>query len=341
MAKGSRCSARCSRRTCARRRVEAEIHRRAAVLVEGGLRVHQLLAGDDGRGFEDVENALLVQRGQDLVADARRLAGISVSTDHRLEGQKRRGADDLLELRGRADAGNLDQDALRALSLDGRLAGAHLVDAAADDLEGLAHRAVVGGALLRLRERHHDLVALAAHLQVLGARAGKRHDRAGEPARDLQRARHAVGLGDAHAQLVGRGRLQADRAHGVALVAQRVAQLGPERLHPAFVDVPDLNLGQQMRAAAQVEAEIDDAGGQPRRPEPRLGLQPRRRALALDGGDRVVTGLHPLVEQVRHGQKQSGGHDEPDQDALPEIELEHFADLSSGAAVRTPRARSC
>jgi hypothetical protein len=60
----------------------------------------------------------------------------------------------------------------------------------------------------------------------------------------------------------------ADRAHGVAQVAQRVAHLGPERIHPRLVDILDRDLGQKMRAPAQVEPEIDQRGGQERPASP-------------------------------------------------------------------------
>ena len=57
---------------------------------------------------------------------------------------------------GAADAGHLDQDAVAALPLDRRLARADLVDAAADDLERLAHGALVRRALLGLGQAHDD-----------------------------------------------------------------------------------------------------------------------------------------------------------------------------------------
>ena len=60
--------------------------------------------------------------------------------DDRVERQPRGLADDLQQLLRRADPRHLHQDPVRALALDRRLAGAGLVDAAADDLQALLQR---------------------------------------------------------------------------------------------------------------------------------------------------------------------------------------------------------
>ena len=57
-----------------------------------------------------------------------------------LEGHLRGRAEQLLDVLGIADAGQLDEDAVVAFALDGRLLGAGLVDAAADDLDRLVDR---------------------------------------------------------------------------------------------------------------------------------------------------------------------------------------------------------
>jgi hypothetical protein len=198
--------------------------------------------------------------------------------------------------------GHLDQDAVGALALDGRLAGAGLVHPAADDLERLLHGAVVGGGAFGGRQRDHDLVAVGGTSRLVRAGAGKHAaHRAGQVAHHLQRPRHALGLGYLHAQL-GRWRgLAAHVAdHGRALGAERVAHLGPERVDAVRIDVGDQHLGQQMRAAAQIEPEVDDGRGQPVGPERALvGQFGRHHALRLDRAHGVVVPLDAVIEQVR------------------------------------------
>ena len=104
-----------NRQTCARRRrVEAEVHRRAAVLVKRRLRIDQFLAGHHRGFFEDVD-----RRPASSIDGSRCCArpGIaprhrSVRPHNRVEGQLGGGADQRLQLGRRADAGHLDQDAV-------------------------------------------------------------------------------------------------------------------------------------------------------------------------------------------------------------------------------------
>jgi hypothetical protein len=137
---------------------------------KGGLAVGQVVARHDRRLFEDVEHPLLVHRRQDLLARLHAFIGAVGAAHHRLEGQPRGGADQVLQLLRRADARHLDQDPVRALALDRRLPRAGLVDAAAHDLDRLLHRPVVGGRPLRLAQRDDQRVALPAHVQRRGTR---------------------------------------------------------------------------------------------------------------------------------------------------------------------------
>ena len=67
-------------------------------------------------------------------------------------------------------ARHLHQDAVGALALDRRLAGAGLVHPAADDLEALLHGPLVERRLLRVGQRHHELVALGPRLELAARR---------------------------------------------------------------------------------------------------------------------------------------------------------------------------
>ena len=85
-------------------------------------------------------------------------------------------------------------------------------------------------------------------------------------------------------------------------VAERLPDVALERLHPVGDEALAVDLEQEMRAAAQVEAEHDLPLRQPRRP----------------GGDRLGG------EEVRDGQAMMPAtHDEQDERDLPAREIEH------------------
>jgi hypothetical protein len=72
-----------------------------------------------------------------------------------------------------------------------------------------------------------------------------------------------------------------------------------------------------MRAAAQIEPEIDQRGGQEVRPaRQRRGVLLRGDPRRLDRRGGVVVPLHPRVEQVRHREGQTRQHDEDDGDPV-------------------------
>ena len=127
--------------------IEAEADDRLVVL-EGGLRVDQRVAADhhplahDIGGGPDLRGPPLLGR-QDLVAGRQPAAARVLERDagvDQLEGQLGGAPEQRLDVLGIVDAGQLDQDAVRALALDRRLLGPGLVDAAADDLDRLIDR---------------------------------------------------------------------------------------------------------------------------------------------------------------------------------------------------------
>ena len=307
---------------CARG-IEAEIHRWTAVLVESRLGVGEFFAGHDGRAFEPVEHALVVEgRQNDFTPVIPHLIGRGLS-DNGVEGKLRRGADQCLEFRGGADARHLDQDAVGALTLDRRFAGAYLVDPTANDFKRLLDRAVVGGLTLGLGQRDDQFIPLPRDIDIGGSDAGERDHRLGETPGHVDGFGQAFGSGNADAQLVGRRRLAADRADGIARITERVTHFGPERVHPRLVDIGDLNFGQKMRAAAQIETQIDQRGRQEigpcRRRLDALGGRSQR----LDLGHGIVVAFDIGVEQVRYSQNKPRHADKPDQDPLPGIKLQH------------------
>src|SRR3546814_10225499 len=85
--------------------------------------------------------ALALGRGKDLIGwrDARTGSDVLV---HEAEAHHRRLAEQRLQALRVVEAGNLDDDAVRTLALDRRLAGARLVDAPAHHLHRLGHRRV-------------------------------------------------------------------------------------------------------------------------------------------------------------------------------------------------------
>ena len=160
--------------------------------------------------------------------------------------------------------GTCTRIAVGALALDRGLAGARLVHPAADDLEALLHGALVERRLLRLGQGDDQLVAVGPRLELAGARAGDREDGLRHLLRRRQRRVDAGGVADADAQLL-RARVQPPHvADLVAQVAEPVAQVGPEPLQLLGVHLLGLDLHQDVRAAPEVEAEVDQPRRRPR-----------------------------------------------------------------------------
>ena len=209
------------------------------------------------------------------------------------------------------------------MAQDRRLACANLVDPAANDFQRLAQRALVCRLLFSVGQLNHHIGAVKADGQIGRASAGQASDRTRQTFDGLDRGGHAVRLANAYPQNARRALLKANGANSGPLVAQSVADFGPQGLHPLRIDVLDLDLGQQVRPAAQVETQIDQARRQKGRPLGRDLLVFRCVNARLDRGNGIVRLFHARVEQVWQRKHQSGGHEPPDQDALPQLELQH------------------
>ena len=185
-----------------------------------------------------------------------------------MEGQLGGLAEQALDALGVLLARHLDQDAVLALALDGRLAGADLVDSPADDLERLAHRGVLQLAHRALGQAQVDPAAFA--FDDL----------------DLVRDRIGIELAEQLDRLTGTRRIGQRQRRGVAPHAEAAiadprrpqdrADVVQQRVEPLVDHRPQIDLEQQMRAALQVEAEID-----------LLVRQPVRQALHLLATEQV------------------------------------------------------
>ncbi len=285
-------------------RIEPEVHRRAAVLVKARLCVHKLLAGDDRRLFKHIVGARIIKRRKNLAGccdDHIRVAG---AAHHRLERQLRGRADPALQLLSRFRARNLNEDAIRALTLDRRLAGARGVDAAADDLERLLQRPLVGRGLFGLAERDRQHRPLGRYDDV--GRPSPRNRRNGpcKPAHQFKRLRGALGFGNANLQNIRLALFPRDKSHILPLGRKNIAHIGPHRFHRRGIDIRDLHFGQKMRPAPKIETQIDKARRQERGPERGIRLKRLVGKPVVDRGDGIVVTLHPVIEKVGHGQRQ-------------------------------------
>ena len=112
---------------------------------------------------------------------------------------------------------------------------------------------------------------------------------------------------------------------------------GPQPLDPLGIDLGGLHLHQHMRAAAQVEPEIDQPLRQPARPERRVRLElRRRRGPGRDGGAGVVRPLDPAIEGVRQRDQDAEHGDPDDQHPLPERKVQHVRCRPLAARGRPP-----
>src|SRR5437867_3827129 len=122
-------------------RIEHELDRHALGRRTGahaGIGEH--VAGHEGSAIDQVglATAGLAPAVENLRSRSRMLDGARLrSVGEQLELEKRRPADQLLGPLRILDAGQLDDDLVRALRLHGRLGDTELVDPVADDLEGL------------------------------------------------------------------------------------------------------------------------------------------------------------------------------------------------------------
>ena len=267
--------------------IEAEGDHGLAVLVVSGLGVVQILAPHHGTALDHVAHALLVGRGQDDMA-GRRPARVGVGGRiHEVEGQLRGLAEDVLDPIRILDARDLDQDPVGALALDRGFGQPGLVHAQPDDLDDLAHDA--GPELAQALLGDLDLDSWA----VLGDHVGLH-----VVADQLASALHLAGIAQLDEQQVA---LEDAAAVLDPRPAQRrgdavddvVQALGQSRL--------ELDLHQEVRAAPQVEAEVD-----------LLARQPARHVLGQVAVEHVGCGVSKAQQQ----------HDRR-QDHLPSRNLNH------------------
>ena len=214
--------------------------------------------------------------------------------------------------------------------MDGRLTRADLVDPATHDFQRLTHSAIIRCQLFRFAQLDGEDITRTAHGDVAGACTGQAGDRIGETTHHFQRTGHAIGIGDLETNLPLRRGLATEGADLSTFRAQRVPDLRPQRIHARGINILDLHLGKKMRTTAQVQTKIDEIGRQERRPltrhlQPFGGFPPQRN---FGGG--VIGLLDARIKRVRQGKQKAGHTDQPDEDPLPEINLQHCPAFSIG-----------
>ena len=216
-----------------------------------------------------------------------------------LKGQLGGAAEQCLDVLGIVDAGQLHENAVLPLALDRRLLDPGLVDAAADDLDRLVDRLAPPGF----------------------GRHGAEADRPGSVGRDrhgqvridlgqrLSRIVDALGLAD-----LEHDRVVFDREPGIADVGveQRVAHIVDQRVEPLALGRGDIDLEQQVRAAAQVETQ-------------------RHLLVREERGQAVECGL---AQEVRRRQQHAERADRADQHDFPIGEIQHASPAVGGARRR-------
>ncbi len=231
--------------------VEFEADHRLVVL-ERCLRVGQHVAADhdpfpDEIGVGTAAIAASLLGSEDFVARRQPAAACLIEGDgaiDELEGELGGPPEQRLDVLGIVDPRQLDEDAILTLALDRRLFSPGLVDAPADDLDRLFDRlpaARLSGDLGEL----HRAGAVAADLDAqVGVDLGER----------LPRVVDAVGIADRE-----HDRVAFDIEPGIAdlRIAQRVAHAVGDRVEALALRRGDIDLEQEVGAAAKVETERD------------------------------------------------------------------------------------
>ena len=228
--------------------------RLVGALIETGSRIGEPVAREGDPILDDVALARY-RAGQHLRAGRNRPNRIG--RRQHVEGQL---GSTLQEF---ADAGRilhsrkLDEDAVGANPLDSRLGDAHLVDAAADDLDALLDRSVGAVADAVLAERHADVARRSGRHRNVGRGRAAKDDRGDRHGELLQEA-HRLGLAGRIAQIDHDGIVvQAHRGRFDASLAQLAPSLAEEALQTLLHEGAHVDLEHEMRSAAKIQAERD------------------------------------------------------------------------------------
>ena len=206
---------------------------------------------------------------------------------HQLELEERRLADQLLGALRVLDAGQLDDDLVRALRLHRRLGDAELVDPVADDLERLVDDVVADALRLALIEGQ-DQVGLG----VLARRHGETREALLHEVDDLL-ALLLVGETDADGTPLTLRRDRADLR--VVQLALEIPGVAVDRVVDRLLD---LDAVEEVGAALEVQAEAD-----------RLAPRPERRRGADERGDEEHDGRRREDDEQQHAVEHRSAHD--------------------------------
>jgi len=284
--------------------IEFEVdHWFAGALVEGRLRVGELLARNDHPLLQQIGLPVLSFRTVHDFRFRRRPALQRLLGRHRAvdqtERQLRGLAENIEELLRIAETGHLHQNAIVSLALDRRLHKTQLIDALADDLDRLVHDLADALEDRRLgRGQPHQ--PAAGILDIEGALAGG----AGKPAERLRqlpelcKALLQIVFANAHLDRVAANDRGAGQPNPLGAQDPTHVVLQREQLLPPHVVGVDLE--QDVRAALQVEAEHD------------VALRPIRPALH-----------HGFRKEIRDGKQADDTSREQDRQRLPLRNVKH------------------
>ncbi len=240
-------------------RVEAEADDRFVVaLVEARLGVDQIGAGHQYALFDDVFLAAFAVEylGIRRRVGRDRLFGRLRLIDH-AEIELRRLAEYVLEPRRILQSRDLDEDAIGAFALDGRLDQSELVDAPLDDLNRLIYGLADALVDRRVRRRERDQAAVLGDIDAALARGSQY---AG------QRLRQFAQFGDGviHVALAGDADFDAVAVDGAAGKGDAILPQNPQHvvgdtLQPLFADGGGIDFEEQARTALEIETENDVA----------------------------------------------------------------------------------
>ena len=274
-----------------------EHRRRAALLVDAGRRIGDVLAGEHDAALEQNRAAvtLVVElRGPRHAPGGERRLGLVV--DH-AELQRRGGSEDLLRPGGVLDPGQLDDDPVLALLLDDRLRHPELVDAVAQGGDVLLDREALDLALRVLPELHVE--------HRVADVLGRFDDQLGHaPAHEI------VGL-IAVPDVIEPNDQAAVRTHrDRALAELLLPEQGADVARVALLGLPDragqIHLHQEVHAAAEIEPQVHRQRAEPGQPLRCRGREVQRHdVLAVErvlddvpGPELVFSGREPDEEPV-------------------------------------------
>ena len=102
-------------------------------MIKARLAIDQLLTGDNGVFFQNIKDALLINRRENHIAHTGTVVRVTRPPHDGVKAKLRSRADQVFKFLRRAKTRDLNKDAVRALTLNCGLAGANFVNPATDN----------------------------------------------------------------------------------------------------------------------------------------------------------------------------------------------------------------